>query len=52
LYDRKQPIDWNQGELSKSNRLLPAEADWRVFFDPHRYFDWERRQAVAVTGVP
>jgi hypothetical protein len=52
LYDRKQPIDWNQGELVKGNRQLPAEADWRGFFDPHRYFDWERRQAVAVTGVP
>jgi hypothetical protein len=52
LYDRKQPIDWNRGELSKCNRLLPVESDWRVFFDPHRYFDWERRQAMAVTGVP
>jgi hypothetical protein len=52
LFDRKQPIDWNRGELSKCNRLLPAEADWRAFFDPHRYFDWERRQALVVTGVP
>jgi hypothetical protein len=52
LYDRKQPINWNRRELSKSNRLLPAESDWRVFFDPHRYFDWESRQANAVTGVP
>jgi len=52
LYDRKRPMDWNRGELSKSNRLLPAESDWRVFFDPHRYFGWESRQANAVTGVP
>jgi hypothetical protein len=52
LYDRKQPIDWNRGEPSKCNGLLPPESDWRVFFDPHRYFDWERRQAMAVTGVP
>jgi hypothetical protein len=52
LYDRKQPIDWNRGELGKSNGLLPRESDWRLFFDPHRYFDWERRQAMAVTGVP
>jgi hypothetical protein len=52
LYDRKQAIDWNQGELSKSNRQLSSEADWRLFFDPHRYFDWERRQAIAITGVP
>jgi hypothetical protein len=52
LYDRKQPMNWNQGELAKSNMLLPVESDWRVLFDPHRYFDWERRQAMAVTGVP
>jgi hypothetical protein len=52
LYDRKQPIDWNQGELSKVSRQLPADSDWRVFFDARRYFDWERRQAMAVTGVP
>jgi hypothetical protein len=51
LYDRKQPIDWSRSEVSKCNRLLPAAADWRVFFDPHRYFDWEGRQALAVTGV-
>lgn len=51
-YDRKQPVDWNRGELSKCNGLLPAESDWRVFFDPHRYFEWEQRQAMAVTGVP
>jgi hypothetical protein len=23
-----------------------------VFFDPYRYFDWEAREALAVTGVP
>jgi hypothetical protein len=51
-FDRKQPIDWNGGELSKCNRLLPSDSDWRVFVDPHRYNDWERRQAVAITGVP
>jgi hypothetical protein len=52
LYDRKQPIDWNRDQPSKCNQLLPAESDWRVFFDPHRYFDWEAREALAVTGVP
>jgi hypothetical protein len=51
-YDRKQPMDWTRGEPGKSNRLLPAESDWRVFFDPHRYFEWEVRQALAITGVP
>ncbi len=51
LLDGKQPIDWNRTETQLANRLLPAESDWRLFFDPHRYFDWERRQAMAVTGV-
>ncbi len=51
LLDGKQPIDWNRTETQLVNRLLPAESDWRLFFDPHRYFDWERRQAMAVTGV-
>jgi hypothetical protein len=51
-FDRKQPVDWKGGELSKCNRLLPADSDWRVFVDPHRYNDWEQRQAVAITGVP
>jgi hypothetical protein len=52
VFDRKRPVDWNQGESQKANRLLPTDSDWRVFFDPHRYYDWERRQAMAVTGVP
>ena len=52
LLEGKQPIDWNRSETAWPNRLLPTESDWRVFFDPHRYFDWERRQAMAVTGVP
>ncbi len=51
VIDRKQPIDWNRSESSVPNHLLPAESDWRVFFDPHRYYDWERREAMAVTGV-
>lgn len=52
LYDRKQPVDWSRGEPGKVNRQLPAGSDWRVFFDPHRYFAWEAREALAVTGVP
>jgi hypothetical protein len=52
LLDRKQPIDWNQGELAKCNQLLPADANWRVFFDPHRYNDWARREAMAGMTVP
>jgi hypothetical protein len=51
-FDRKQPVDWKGADLSKCNRLLPADSDWRMFVDPHRYNDWELRQAIAVTGVP
>ena len=52
VYDKKRKIDWNRGELSETNALLPAESDWRVFIDPHRYFDWQRREMATVAGVP
>jgi hypothetical protein len=48
--DRNQPIDWNHAELSAANSLLPADADWRLFFSPHHYNRWYRRQMDAVTG--
>jgi hypothetical protein len=52
LLDRKQPIDWNQGEAAKCNELLPKDASWRMFFDPHRYNNWARREAMAGMTVP
>jgi hypothetical protein len=52
LLDRKQPIDWNRPELAKCNQLLPADASWRMFLDPHRYNDWARREAMAGMTVP
>jgi hypothetical protein len=52
VMDKKQPIDWKRGELGESNALLPAEADWRIFIDGHRYFDWQGREKAAVIGVP
>ncbi|HVT30801.1 MAG TPA: hypothetical protein VHE81_22540 [Lacipirellulaceae bacterium] len=52
LLDRKQPIDWNRDQTNVSNRLLPADSEWRVFFDPHRYIDWEQHLASATIGVP
>ncbi len=52
VIDKKQPIEWNRGELSECNALLPAEADWRVFIDPHAYFAWRQREAAAIVGVP
>ena len=50
--DRKQPIEWTGGELAECNALLPAESDWRMFIDPHRYNDWLRREAADIVGVP
>lgn len=50
--DRKQPIEWNRSEVSECNALLPAESDWRLFIDPHRYYAWLERQTSAVVGVP
>jgi hypothetical protein len=50
--DRKQPIDWNKPELAGTNKLLPADADWRVFFNPRSYADWKKRQTDAMTDVP
>ena len=47
VLDKKQPIDWNRGELGESDALLPAEADWRIFIDGHRYFDWQAREKAA-----
>ncbi len=52
LLDRKQPVDWKGGEKSECNALLPAESDWRMFIDPHRYNDWLRREAADMVGVP
>jgi hypothetical protein len=50
--DKKEAIDWQQGEFAAVNGLLPAQADWRAFVDPHRYNDWVRRESVAMIGVP
>lgn len=52
--DRKQPVDWNRGESSECSRLLNESptTTWRVFFDPHRYYDWQQREAAAMTCVP
>ncbi|HEX5471784.1 MAG TPA: hypothetical protein VFW73_07845 [Lacipirellulaceae bacterium] len=52
LFDRKQAINWNRDATKECNGLLPADADWRLFFDPHRYVDWEQRLATATIGVP
>ena len=49
---QKKPVSWDSGDLAEANALLPAESDWRAAVDPHRYFDWKRRESTAVIGVP
>jgi hypothetical protein len=51
-FDRKQHIEWKGDQLSESSALLPAESDWRIFVNLHRYFEWAGREASAVVGVP
>jgi hypothetical protein len=51
-FDRKQKFEWKGDQLSECNALLPAESDWRMFVNLHRYFDWIGREANAVVGVP
>jgi hypothetical protein len=48
--DRKQPVAWDREEISPANRLLPQEAQWRLFFSPHHHNQWRRREAHAITG--
>jgi hypothetical protein len=48
--DLKQPNDWNREPLDVTNRLLPPQADWRLFFSPHGYTKWLARQMNAITG--
>jgi hypothetical protein len=51
VLDRKQPIEWTRGDMIAANAMLPADADWRLFFDMHHYFNWLKRQMEAVTGT-
>ncbi|HEY3394521.1 MAG TPA: hypothetical protein VGK58_17550 [Lacipirellulaceae bacterium] len=48
--DVKQPNDWDRDPLGPANRLLPREADWRVFFSPNGYTKWHARKMNAITG--
>jgi hypothetical protein len=50
VLDRKQTVDWSQQDIAPINRLLPAEANWRLFFSPHHHNIWHRREMHAITG--
>jgi hypothetical protein len=49
--DRKQPLDWQQPPIADVNRLLPQQAHWRAFFNPHGYTLWKSREAAAIVGT-
>jgi hypothetical protein len=46
----KQANNWDRELLGITNRMLPQEADWRVFFNPHSYSKWLSRKMHAITG--
>ncbi|HJQ78787.1 MAG TPA: hypothetical protein VJ828_02475 [Lacipirellulaceae bacterium] len=48
--DVNLPNDWNGDPLGVANRMLPREADWRVFFSPNGYTKWHARKMNAITG--
>jgi hypothetical protein len=50
--DHKLPIDWSHPELAGTHKLLPNDADWRIFFNPRGYAEWKKRQTDAMTDVP
>jgi hypothetical protein len=50
VLDRQRPVDWSGEEIAAVNRDLSADADWRLFFSPHHYNAWHRRQMDAITG--
>jgi hypothetical protein len=47
---QERPIDWSTAETGATNRLLPTDSDWRLFFSPHGYTTWLTRQMDAITG--
>jgi hypothetical protein len=45
VLDRKQPPVWNDLKLVDANKLLPADADFRLFFNSAAYYAWTNRLA-------
>jgi hypothetical protein len=45
-----QPKTWDASNVAAANRLLPAQADWRLFFDPVTYTKWLKRTSFATHG--
>lgn len=51
ILDRKLTADWSRPELLTTNQLLPQDADWRLFFSPHGYNTWLKRQSEAIVAA-
>jgi hypothetical protein len=47
---RNEAPNLERAALAPANALLPRQSDWRLFFDPHGYNAWHRRQTDAMTG--
>jgi hypothetical protein len=48
--NRKQPLKWDVPALAATNKLLPAEIDWRFYLNPRIQQLWLHRQSEAMTG--
>ncbi len=40
----------DRGELADAERLLAQQSDWRLYFSPHGYNEWLKRQMDAILG--
>ena len=45
-----ESASWDNDDVAQVNRLLPDQSDWRLFFSPHDYNTWLKRQSDAITG--
>jgi hypothetical protein len=46
VLSQEHPIAWDE----RTNRLLPADADWRMMISPHGHTRWLKRQMDAMLG--
>lgn len=46
----RPPAESGHPALDLTTKLLPSEADWRIYVSPHGYFAWLKRQMDAVLG--
>jgi hypothetical protein len=44
------PANWDAANVAVTNRLLPAQADWRLFASPATYTKWVKRTNLVTQG--